>query len=181
MSQIMEFPRMTKVVFATLLLSYAAAWAADVPLAVKTGLWESTSTMERSGAPPIPPEVLARIPPEQRAKMEERMKASQAPTTTTTKTCVTQEQLNKAFAMGDEQKSCTRTVTSASATKQEIQIECATVQFKSTGVIRVEAVNPENVKGSMQMNTTTPTGGKGMTINSTFSAKWLGPTCEAKK
>jgi hypothetical protein len=46
-----------------------AAWAADnvQPLDVKLGLWESTTTMEHSGAPPIPAEVLARLSPEQRA------------------------------------------------------------------------------------------------------------------
>ena len=69
-----------------------AALAADSvqPLDVKLGLWESTTTTEHSGAPPIPDEVLARLTPEQRAKIEERAKASaqQGPKTTTRKNCV---------------------------------------------------------------------------------------------
>lgn len=169
---------MTKVAIAFLLLACAAAWAADVvPLAVKTGQWESTSTSETSGTPPIPPEVLAQMPPEQRAKMEERMKAMGAPRTTTTRNCVTKEQIDKAFDMG-QQKSCTRTVVSSSASKQEVRIDCTTGQMKSTGTFRVEAVNSETVKGSMQM--TMNSGGRPMNMNSTFTAKWLGPTCDSK-
>jgi hypothetical protein len=178
MSSTKEFPVMTKVAIAFLLLACAAAWAADtVPLAVKTGQWESTSTSETSGTPPIPPEALAQMPPERRAKMEERMKAMGAPRTTTTKNCVTKEQIDKAFDMG-QQKSCTRTVVSSSASKQEVRVDCSTDKIKSTGVFRVEAVNSETVKGSMQM--TMNSGGRPMNMNSTFTAKWLGPTCDSK-
>jgi len=170
-----------KKVATVFLIACAAAWAADVvPLAVKTGQWESTSTSETSGTPPIPPEVLAQMPPEQRAKMEERMKAMAAPRTTTTKNCVTKEQIDKAFDMGSgPQKSCTRTVVSSSASKQEIRIDCTTEKIKSTGIFRVEAVNSETVKGSMQM-TMNNAGGRPMNVNSTFTSKWLGPTCDSK-
>ena len=169
---------MMKVAIAFMLLACAAVWAADtIPLAVKTGQWESTSTSETSGTPPIPPEVLAQMPADQRAKMEERMKTMGAPRTTTTKNCVTKEQIDKAFDMG-QQKSCTRTVVSSSATKQEVRIDCTTGQMKSTGIFRVEVINSETVKGSMQM--TMNSAGRPMNMNSTFTSKWLGPTCDSK-
>jgi hypothetical protein len=175
-----EFSVLARVAIVFLLLACAAVWAADtVPLDVKTGQWEGTNTSATTGAPPIPPEVLSRMSPEQRAKMEENIKAMGAPRTTTTKSCVTKEQIAKAFDMGQQQKSCTRTVVTSSATKQEIHIECSTDKMKSTGTLRVEALNSESVKGSMQM-TMTGAGNNAMTMNSTFTAKWLGPTCESK-
>ena len=43
------------------------------PLHIKTGLWEVSIKM--NGTIPIPPEALAKMPPEQRAKIEERLKS----------------------------------------------------------------------------------------------------------
>ncbi len=43
--------------------------AAGTTLDVSTGLWEVTSSGETTGVPPIPPEVLARLPPAQRAQV----------------------------------------------------------------------------------------------------------------
>src|SRR6266568_18776 len=48
------------------------------PLNVKPGLWETTATYKTSGAPPIPPETLAKLTPQQQARLEERMKANSA-------------------------------------------------------------------------------------------------------
>ena len=49
------------------LASLVPALAADnTPLNVKPGLWELTSDTERSGAPQIPAEALAKMSPEQR-------------------------------------------------------------------------------------------------------------------
>jgi hypothetical protein len=165
---------LSSVVFAGSLL-----WAADsiTPLDVKLGQWESTMTVESSGLPPIPPEVLDRLPADQRAKMEERMKAmgSRGPKTTVTKSCLKKEDLDKAFNFGNDQKTCTRTIVTSSRSKQEIRMECAIGGGKQSGTIRLEALSSENVKGTMQM---TMTGGdRTMNSNSTFTAKWLGPTC----
>lgn len=60
-----------RVVSLTLCVGFIAALPApaadNTPLKVKPGLWEMTSDSERSGAPPIPPEALAKMSPEQRA------------------------------------------------------------------------------------------------------------------
>jgi len=153
--------------------------AADTitPLDVKLGQWESSMTMETSGLPPIPPELLDRLPPEQRAKMEERLKAnaSKGPRTTTHKSCLKKEDLDKALSFGNDQKNCTRNIVTSNRSKQEIRMECTAGGGKQSGTIRVEAVNSENVKGSTEM--TMSGAGRTMNMNSTFSAKWLGPTC----
>ncbi|HXA03333.1 MAG TPA: DUF3617 domain-containing protein [Bryobacteraceae bacterium] len=160
-----------------------AVWAGDTvqPLDVKLGLWESTTTMEHSGAPPIPDEVLARLTPEQRAKIEERAKASaqQGPKTTTRKNCIKKEDLDKAMAFGNNDKSCHRTVLASSSSKMEFRIECGAGTMKSNGDVHIEAINSEHVKGSVQM--TMGDGTRSMKLNSTFESKWLGPVCEGTK
>ena len=156
-------------------LACAALLLADT-LNVKPGQWEATSTVQTSGLPPIPPEVLEKMTPEQRQMMEQRMKCNQTPRTTTGKSCITKEQIEKGFDVGDSDQSCTRTVVSSTSSKQEIKIECTRGNNKTTGVIRIEASSSESVKGSGQMSVTA--NGHTMNMNNTFSAKWLGPVCE---
>lgn len=155
----------------------ATAWAAQTtPLNVKTGEWESTSTNETSGQLPVPQEMLDKMTPEQRAKMEAAMKARgmQGPRTTVYKHCVKKEDLDKPFAKNDE-KACKQTILTSSATRQEVHMECEMGGGKQVGTLKLEALDSSTVKGSMQM--TASNGGRTMNINSTFSAKWLGPTC----
>jgi len=169
----------TNLSLALFVFAGSVLWAADTitPLDVKLGQWESTMTMEMTGQLPIPQEMLDRLPPEQRAKMEERLKSSGAkgPRTTTHKSCLKKEDLDKAMSFGNDQKSCTRTIITSTRSKQEIHLECAIGAGKQSGTIRVEAVNSENVKGTTEM--TASAGGRTMNTNSTFTAKWVGPTC----
>ncbi len=119
------------------------------------------------------------MPPDQRAKMEERLKAmSGAPRTTTVQSCVKQEDLDKAMTFGADDKSCTRTVVTSSRTKAEIRIECTRNGMKSSGTVRVETASSDSVKGSMDMNM--GDGNRTMKMSSTFTSKWLSPTCSAK-
>ena len=151
-------------------------WAADfTPLNVKTGEWEVTTTGESTGQLPIPQAMLDKMTPEQRAKMEAMMKARgmQGPRTIVNKHCVKKEDLDKPF--GNDDKSCKRTIVTASATKQEIHMECEMGGGKQVGTLKFEAVDSSTVKGSMQM--TASNGARTMNVNSTFSAKWLGPAC----
>ena len=158
----------------------SSAWAADeVKLDVKLGLWESTSTMERSGTPPISPELLERLTPEQRAKFEERAKAQMGAKTTTRKQCVTKEDLEKAAAFGNNDKACHRTNVTSTSSKLEFKLECSMGGMKSAGDVHVEALSSEHVKGSVVMNV--GDGARAMKMNSTFDSKWLGPVCDASK
>ncbi len=158
-----------------------ALWAADKiqPLNVKLGLWEVTSTTNVSGMPPIPDDVLARMTPEQRARMEAAMKArsGEGPKTTVRKECITKEKLEKDLAFGDEKNSeCTHTVVSSSSSGLEVKLHCANQGVSSDGTFRVDVPNSEAVKGSVQMVSTTNSQRK-MNINSTFSGKYLGASC----
>jgi len=153
----------------------ATAWAADTPLNVKTGEWEATVTGESTGQIPIPQEKLDKLTPEQRAKLEAAIRGLGGPRTSVYKTCVRKETLDKPFGNEGAQKSCKRTIVTSSPTRQEIQMECENATGKQTGTFKVEALDSGNVKGTMQM--TVSSGARAMNINSTFSAKWLGPVC----
>jgi uncharacterized protein DUF3617 len=170
-----------KISLGFLILGCSAIWAADTitRLDVKLGQWETTSTVQTSGMPPIPQEMLDKMTPDQRAMIEARMKANQTPKTTVTKNCLKKEDLDKALNFGAEDKTCTRTIVTSSSSKQEIKIECNRDNAKSTGMIRIEAAGSDSVKGSVQMAMAT---GRGtMNINSTFTSKYLGPICSESK
>jgi hypothetical protein len=160
---------------AAALFCAAAGAAQTTPLNVKTGEWESTMTNETTGQMPIPQEMLDKMTPEQRAKMEAMMKARgmQGPRTTINKHCVKKEDLDKPFA--NENKACKQTVLTSSATKQEVHMECEVGGGKQVGTLKLEAPDSSTVKGSMQMAASN--GGRTMNVNSIFSAKWLGPAC----
>jgi len=158
------------------------AWAADVtPMNVKTGQWESTLTTETAGQLPVPQEMLDKLTPEQRAKMEAMMKArnGQGGRTSTYKSCVTKEDLQKPFGTDEQRKSCKETFVTSSSTRQEIHMECEMGGGKQVGTLKVEALDSGNVKGSMQM--VASNGGRSMNVNSTFSSKWVGPVCTESK
>jgi hypothetical protein len=74
-----------------------------------------------SGMPAIPEDRLAKLTPEQRAQFEVAMKArggGRASQPTVTKSCITQDQLNKPLTFGqDNNKSCTGTLVSSSCSR----------------------------------------------------------------
>ena len=140
-------------------------------------MWEVTTTMETTGVPPIPPEILARMTPEQKAMLESRMKAgaTQGPKTEVRKHCISKEDLNKGLSFGGERGTCQRTLVSGTSHKQEIRIECGNAGIKSTGTIRIEAVDSEHAKFSVQI--TSGDGEHTMKINTTGTSKWVGGQC----
>ena len=165
----------------TLIVAACAAVAGVIlfaaePLNVKLGQWETTTTMQMSGMPAIPQDALDKMTPQQRQMIEERMKSMQGKPTTS-KSCVKQEDIDKAMKFGTDDRECTRTVITSTSTAQEVKIECTRDNTKSTGTVRIDASNRENVKGSIQMNVTSG-GGRNMSMNGSFVSKWLGPACE---
>jgi len=162
------------------IFAVGASVAADTihPPDVKLGLWETTSTTDSNGAPPLPPEVLSRLTPEQRAKMEAMAKArrSKGAPTRTYKNCLTKEKLNKALTFGeDEKKACKSTLIVSTSSRQEAHLECDVAGMKGGGEIRVDIVNSENVKGNSQMTLSSASGTTNVTVN--FTSKWLGSSC----
>ena len=169
--------RFYTVLFFSILVS-CIAWSADFkPLDVKMGLWETTNTFQTSGMPPvsIPPDALANMTPEQRARVEAMMKGSGNNRTSTVKSCVTREKMNKQEWFNNDNRDCTRTVVSSSSSKLEMRLQCTSNGTKTDGTFRIEALNSENIKGSMQM--TSSGGDRPMNMNSNFTSRWIGPNC----
>jgi hypothetical protein len=147
-------------------------------LDVKTGEWESTMTVATSDAPPIPVEALARMTPQQRARIEEQTK-SLSGRTIVHKTCLKKERLDQPLTFGNNDKACTNTLATSTGSMQEIHVECERNNRKSSGTLRLEALDSEHVKGTVKMTMTSASGN--MDINSSFTAKWVGETCSDGK
>ncbi len=146
------------------------------PLNVKEGLWEVTVTHSMSGMPAtpnIPPDALAKMPPEQRARVEAMMKGG--PSTDVRKECITKEKLEKHSAFSNNRGDCTRTVVNSTGSKLEVKLHCEEKQTSSDGTLLVEAIGSENVKGTMHL--VTNSNGRTMNMDFTISSKYLGPSC----
>jgi len=171
-----------RLMLAVLILIFSATifWAADdkVPLDVKLGLWETTTTHASSGAPPLSQEMLDRLTPEQRAKFEERMRnRSGQARTETRRSCLTKEQLEKHFLFEDDKgMNCTRNIVSATRRKIDASVECSSpMGIKLNGTIKIDSPDPETANGTIHM--VSAGNGNSMNFDSTFKSKWLGATC----
>lgn len=150
-------------------------------LNVRPGQWETTVNGATPGgaAAALPPGVLDRLPPDQRAKIEAQMKAAGQARTNTSTGCVTKEDVAKGFQPANVPQSCKYEVTLSTASQLKMTMTCETDKTKGTGTIQVDAVDSENVKGSMQ--SAMSVNGQTMNTNMTFTSKWVGPTCSEKK
>jgi hypothetical protein len=146
------------------------------PLNVKPGLWETTATYKTSGAPPIPPETMAKLSPQQRARLEERMKANSAgnANTSTDKHCVTKEEIEKAD-FGQGKGECTYTVETSTSTQVKGKYSCNVEGMAVNGAIDITAADNEHITGSTQG--TLNGGGRTMNVETNFSSKFLSASC----
>jgi hypothetical protein len=141
---------------------------------LKLGLWESSVTTPMGGMPALPPEVLSKLTPEQLAKMEAAMGRGGA-RTMTSKHCVTKETLGEMSSFNENRaQNCKRTLVSSTSTKQVIHMDCTMRETTSGADLQFEAVDRENLKGSMVMSAG-PGGGVGTKME--FTSKWLGADC----
>jgi hypothetical protein len=150
-------------------------------LAAKTGLWETTTTMNTGGMakpamPALPPEMLANLSPAQRAQMEQAMKtASNQPLTS--RSCVKEKDLAEgAFRQQSPQDmKCTFTVVSSTPKRQETSLQCTTAAGPADGKMVVEVVDAGHVKGTLQVKA------QQMSMDMQIDSKWLGADCGATK
>jgi hypothetical protein len=147
------------------------------PLNVKPGLWENTRTINRQGELPIPAEMLNRLTPEQRARMEERMKAHSAAhsSTTTEKHCVTKEDMEKDRLKLAEARECTTTVVNTTSTTLKANLVCDQEGMHATGTLELVAADPEHVSGSY--HSAVNADGHTMNVEGSWTSKWLGSSC----
>lgn len=147
------------------------------PLNVKPGLWETTTSYKTSGSPPIPPETLARLTPEQRARLEERMRANSGGNTNTTtdKHCVTKEEVERAD-FGQGKGECVYTIQTSTSTQASGKYSCDMQGMKVNGAVDLTATDSEHIKGSSQGRLSG--NGRTMNVETSFASKFLGSRCE---
>jgi len=125
----------------------------------------------------IPPDVLATMPPERRAKLEQAMQApSGQPKIRTATSCITQRDLDqnrliKKDSEGEEPQ-CTTKVLSKSSSRLVIERACL-APHASTSQMTVEATTPETVVASIDR--TIEGSGK---IHVEIKRHWLGTGCD---
>ena len=174
----------TKFLLGLAFFAVTPAWAADAmqPLDIKPGLWEITLTVRTSGPPPLPPELLAGLSPEERARIETKAKerAAAGPRTTVKRSCLDDQERQQPFILtfGGEDQGCRQTIVNASRNRQEVRVECGRGLSKGGGTYRIEAIDPENVKVSSDWSATD--GSRAMKTSSTATLKWLGEICEVE-
>ena len=143
----------------------------------KPGAWEMSTTTLTSGLL-IPPDMLAKMPPEQRAKFEQSMRArSEKPMTHTSKSCVTQEDLDQNRIIKEEEEKkegglqCASKVISKSSSTLVIERTCPAPRA-STAKMMMEAKTPESIVGTIDM--TRAESGK---VHVDIKGRWLGASC----
>ena len=163
-------------------LAATPVWAAAAtePLDIKTGLWQITLTVRTSGLPPIPPDVIAKLKPEERVSIDAQTKEKMAegPRISVKKRCLREQELHQPLlpAFGGEGQGCRQTIASASRAGQEIRVDCAKGGERGGGTIRIAAIDPENVKVTSSWSMTD--GARTLQMSSTATLKWLGAGCE---
>jgi hypothetical protein len=160
-------------------LAIALPLLAAERLAVKTGQWESTVTLNLSGLA-IPQEQLEKMAPAQRAQLEQMLKqvGAGAPRTEIQKSCITDRDLEGntfGAAMNDLGEDCTNTQVAGTARRQEWTFQCKTPGGPATGRMVVEVADAEHVQGTMQVRSSQAN------MDIKFAARWLAASCEGAK
>ena len=135
---------------------------------MKLGLWQTSSNFTNAGEMPIPPEMLEKMSPKQRAQAE-AMGGAKSFTTTS---CVTKENLQNPFTG----KECTWTIVESTANKARGNVSCDYQGMTLTGTGEFEAIDSQHVKGSEHLKA--DAGGRTMTTDGNFTSKWVSAKCD---
>jgi Protein of unknown function (DUF3617) len=146
------------------------------PLNVKTGLWERTISWTRTGEQPLPASILQSLSPEQRARIEQRMKANAGTKikTVTEKNCVTSKDLDNPPDFTQNGK-CTWSTLESSSTRERGTVSCEAEGIRMNGNGDFAAPDQEHMNGLIHL--TTSGEGHTMTMNGNFKSRWIGPSC----
>jgi hypothetical protein len=163
--------------FATVVGLAAPCLAVGVSFDVKPGLWELQTSGSASGIPQIPPDALAKLPPDQRVIATAMLMAivAQASMPHTMQFCVTPEQIRQGLdlnRMGG--KDCQRTVQSSSPKGLDMQVDC-TGRDAMSGDVHLRVVDRETLKGDVDVRA--GIGANSMTIRQSLHGRWLGAAC----
>jgi hypothetical protein len=159
----------------------AMSWAvaADTPnLKVKMGLWEMTTHVQLSGAPIIPDDVLQKLPPEQRARMQAALAGLNKPRVL--KECMTPDRLSKGFKVGErDDGDCKTTILTNTSSELALKSECSDSGGARVSNVRIIANGSESVTGTVSSVATRE--GKTVNVNAGVEGKWLGADCGSVK
>ena len=155
-----------------MLLLAAPALGSAASFNVRPGAWESTTSSVVSGEL-LPAAALAKMTPEQRARVEAMLGAhAGAPRRITEKTCITRADLDQdRLLKSDAEQHCTTTVVSRTPTRLVLDRRCPQPHASSAHVA-FEAPSPERFTGSVDM--TLAEGGK---VHLDIQGRWLGASC----
>jgi Protein of unknown function (DUF3617) len=170
--------RIAGALVAGLAAALLATAAESIKLNIKPGLWEIASQAQITGAPPLSDDLLAKLPPDQRAKFEAAMQASMADAAKPhlAKHCVTPEKIARGLDVErHDNQSCQKKIVSNSSNEMEFSETC-TGQSGDTAIDEhIQLSSAEQMTGTV--NVIRNSGGKTMTVNSTIHGQWLGASC----
>jgi hypothetical protein len=154
------------------------ARAADTPhLNVKLGLWEVHMVPQVSGDyPAMSDDQLAKLTPDQRARMQAAMQAAMTDMNKprTTQNCMTAEKLQRGFGEKDS-ANCKTTVTTNSSNEFESRQICTDPDGTRDSLLHMSARGPDHVSGTVK--SAMSHGSKSMIFNATMEGKWLSADC----
>lgn len=164
---------------AGMLTLFTVLWAVDeVQLHLKPGTWVLTATPLADSELPIPAELLEKLTPEQRARLEERVKARSADRTTITRRCLTSEQLRTGVPF-PPYPSCTRTSIHSAGASIVLGLECGDPGLRREGTLRIQVLQAVSVSGEWNLHRV----GQDRTpdLNYTFTANWRSSHCSDQR
>ena len=160
----------------TLTLS-AACPAAGLSLNVDPGLWQLETSGSASGTPQIPTEMLAKLPPDQRAIATMMLLAiiTQASMPHSMQFCLTAEQLRQGLDLDRVVgKHCHRTTQSSSPMGLDMQVDC-TANEGMSGDVHLRVMDRATVTGNVDVHA--GIGSDSLTVRQTLRGRWLGADC----
>ena len=172
--------RHTWLVTMSCLASFAGTVSAAMPNA-KPGLWESASTtVLEVGLPPNVPNA-AKMPPEERAKLERALAPGGGkPITTSERMCMSKETLDPWDSYGTGQGAaadCKRTVLQQTPQRLRMALVCG--GGKSTGEAEFTAVGSDRVVGKIMMLNKSERGDSKLNVQT--ESRWVGADCGSLK
>ena len=147
-------------------------------LGVKTGLWDVANSINERESSKIPPEVIDRMTPEQRADYEKTQRdQAKIPAVRTKQVCVIEKDLDaglfNAYILGPN-SGCSTTVIRSSAMHQEVHFSCPSgTNFVPLQIMTLDALSEESVRARLVNQ---HAGGQSVID---ISGRWKGPECAA--
>lgn len=167
----------TWVAAALIALHQPFAWSEASTIDAKSGVWEITQTVERSGNL-VAKEVLDQMPPDQRVKLEKAIKdeIAKGPRTHKQEKCLSQTELTEQNLLGGGQ-SCVHTFTTRTPSLLEGTMVCGGDESHK-GFFKLDIADRERISGKLRIASVPDDETK---LVFQVDAKWLSADCNAKK